>query len=178
LKVRAAVFSRGAVEVAMRILVCVLLAVLALSPGPSPVSLFSVSRAQARDAGQSLTEKLILETADGPRTLEVEVARDPASRERGLMYRRHLPANRGMLFDFDKPQTVLMWMKNTYIPLDMIFISRDGKVTHIEENTEPLSEAVISSQGPAYAVLEVNAGVARELGLKRGDRVRHPMFGK
>ena len=104
------------------------------------------------------------------------MARDPASRERGLMYRRFLPENRGMIFGFDRSEIVLMWMKNTYIPLDMIFISRDGKVTHIEENTEPLSEAIISSQGPAYAVLEVNAGGAKKLGLKVGDVVKHALF--
>ena len=69
-----------------------------------------------------------------------------------------------------------MWMKNTYIPLDMIFISRAGMVTHIAENAEPLSEAIISSGGPVYAVLEVNGGFARKIGLKKGDVVRHAAF--
>ena len=92
------------------------------------------------------------------------------------MYRKFLPENRGMIFDFGHEQKVLMWMKNTYIPLDMIFISREGRVTHIEENTEPLSEAIISSQGPAFAVLEVNAGFSRKIGLKTGDLVQHALF--
>jgi len=157
----------------MRLGLCVALALLGPALAPQPFY-----PAYAREAREAPTEPLILETAGGPQTIDVEVARDPAARERGLMYRRHLPENRGMLFDFDKPQTVLMWMKNTYIPLDMIFISRDGKVTHIEENTEPLSEAIISSHGPAFAVLEVNAGVAKKLGLKPGDAVRHKMFGR
>lgn len=157
----------------MRLGVCVALALLALSfvsTLPSP--------ARALEAGEAVTEPLILETSGGPKTLDVEVARDPASRERGLMYRRYMPENRGMLFDFGRSETVLMWMKNTYIPLDMIFISRDGKVTHIEANTEPLSQAIISSNGPAFAVLEVNAGVAQKLGLKDGDIVKHKMFAR
>lgn len=157
----------------MRIPVCLVFVALALAVAP-----VGAVGAQALEAVQTATEKLTLETSDGSKTLDVEVARDPAARERGLMYRRHLPENRGMLFDFDHEQTVLMWMKNTYISLDMIFIGRDGKVTHIETDTEPLSEAIISSQGPAFAVLEVNAGVAKKLGLKPGDMVRHPLFAR
>jgi len=154
----------------MRVFACV---VLALFLAPSVAA-----PARALEAVETVTEKLTLETASGPHVLDVEVARDPATRERGLMYRRFMPENRGMLFDFGRTETVLMWMKNTYIPLDMIFISRAGKVTHIEENTEPLSEAIISSHGPAFAVLEVNAGVAGKIGLKTGDVVRHKMFGR
>lgn len=108
--------------------------------------------------------------------LSVEVMRTEAEREHGLMDRRYLPADRGMLFQFDKVQSVLMWMKDTYIPLDMIFISRDGVVTHIHENAEPMSQAIISSNGPVYGVLEVNAGFARKIGLKPGDLVRHSLF--
>ncbi|MCW2276119.1 DUF192 domain-containing protein [Rhodoblastus acidophilus] len=158
----------------MRLGVCVVLALLGLPLAPSPF----LSPARALEAGETVTEPLIVETSGGPRTLDVEVARDPATRERGLMYRRFLPENRGMLFDFGRSETILMWMKNTYIPLDMIFISRDGKVTHIEENTEPLSQAIISSNGPTFAVLEVNAGVAQKLGLKVGDVVKHKMFAR
>jgi uncharacterized protein len=152
--------------------VCVVLALLALAPAPllSPP-------AHALEAQEAVTERLTLETSGGPRVVEVEVARTPAARDRGLMYRRFMPENRGMLFDFERPQNVMMWMKNTYIPLDMIFISRDGKVTHVEEDTEPLSEAIISSHGPAFAVLEVNAGFARKAGLKVGDVVKHKLFG-
>ncbi len=110
--------------------------------------------------------------------LQVEVMRDEAGRERGLMYRRYLPADRGMLFDFGSERPVLMWMKNTYIPLDMIFLSRTGVVTHIAENAEPLSEANISSEGSVFGVLEVNAGYARKIGLKNGDIVRHALFAR
>lgn len=108
--------------------------------------------------------------------LSVEVMRTEPERERGLMERRFLPADRGMLFQFAQEQNVMMWMKDTYIPLDMIFISATGVVTHIAENAEPMSEAIISSEGPVQGVLEVNAGYARKIGLKPGDLVRHPMF--
>ena len=110
--------------------------------------------------------------------LSVEVMRTDAERERGLMDRQYLPPDRGMLFRFDREQNILMWMKNTYIPLDMIFISPKGEVVHIHANAEPLSEDIISSDGPALGVLEVNAGYARKIGLKEGDLVRHPMFAK
>jgi uncharacterized protein len=115
-------------------------------------------------------------SAKAEHALSVEVMRTEAEREHGLMDRRYLPADRGMLFQFDHVQNVFMWMKDTYIPLDMIFISRAGVVTHIHENAEPMSEAIISSNGPVFGVLEVNAGFARKIGLKPGDLVRHPLF--
>ena len=136
----------------------------------------------ALEAGDSTAlEKLVVVTdARGAHPVEhplqVEVMRTDEGRERGLMERRFLPVDRGMLFDFGHEQSVMMWMKNTYIPLDMIFMARNGVVTHIAENAEPLSEAIISSQGPAFAVLEVNGGLARKLGLKPGDVVRHALF--
>jgi uncharacterized membrane protein (UPF0127 family) len=136
--------------------------------------------AQAKEASDSTDpEPLTLVAGGGQKSehvLKVEVMRTEAGRERGLMERRYMPADRGMLFDFGVERNVLMWMKNTYLPLDMIFISRHGVVTHIEENAEPMSEAIISSVKPAYAVLEVNAGYCRKIGLKAGDIVRHPAF--
>jgi uncharacterized protein len=110
--------------------------------------------------------------------LSVEVMRTSAEREHGLMDRRYLPPDRGMLFQFSREQNILMWMKDTYIPLDMIFVAPTGEVTHIHANAEPMSETIISSDGPAIGVLEVNAGYARKIGLKEGDLVRHPMFAK
>jgi uncharacterized membrane protein (UPF0127 family) len=106
------------------------------------------------------------------------VMRTEAEREKGLMFRRFMPADRGMLFDFKSEQSVMMWMKNTYIPLDMVFIRRDGTVSHVAENAEPLSERIIPSDGPAYAVLEINAGLARQLGIAPGDKVRHSLFNR
>ena len=121
-------------------------------------------------------EGLDIVTATGPHHFSVEVMRTDAGREKGLMFRKYLPAERGMLFDFKTEQPVMMWMKNTFLPLDMVFISRNGKVVNVAENAEPLSEATIASDGPVFAVLEVNAGEARTIGIKPGDEVRHPMF--
>jgi len=94
------------------------------------------------------------------------------------MFRRFLPQDRGMLFIFEAERPVAMWMKNTYLPLDMIFIGKTGRVVSLVENAEPLSEKIIPSGAPAYGVLEVNAGAAAKIGLKIGDTVRYPAFGK
>jgi uncharacterized protein len=126
-------------------------------------------------ASQNL-DKLDITTSSGKHEFSVEVVNDEAGRERGLMYRRYMPADRGMLFDFKEEAPVSFWMKNTYIPLDMIFISRQGVVTSIAANAEPLSERLIPSGGPIYGVLEINAGVAARIGLQVGDRVKHPIF--
>ncbi|WP_457796683.1 DUF192 domain-containing protein [Methylocystis sp. S23] len=119
-------------------------------------------------------QRLEFVTATGSHEFRVEVADTPAERAKGLMYRRHMPADQGMLFVFHEEGPIMMWMKNTYIPLDMIFVSRRGMVTAVAAETVPLSEATISSEGPAYAVIELNAGTAGKIGLKPGDEVRHP----
>jgi len=94
------------------------------------------------------------------------------------MYRRSMPRDSGMLFDFQAENIVMMWMKNTYIPLDMIFVSRNGRVVSVAADTTPQSERVISSGRPAYAVIELNAGAARKIGLAVGDEARHEIFRK
>ncbi|GIK78903.1 MAG: DUF192 domain-containing protein [Pseudorhodoplanes sp.] len=114
----------------------------------------------------------------GVHVFSVEFVANDADRAKGLMFRRELPEGRGMLFDFEREQEVAMWMQNTYIPLDMIFITRDGRIRRIAENTEPLSTAVIASGGPVRGVLEVIAGTARRLGIRPGDRVAHRIFGQ
>jgi len=121
-------------------------------------------------------EPLQVVTASGAHDFKVEVAADDASRERGLMNRRFMPADHGMLFEFPQEAPVSFWMKNTYIPLDMIFISPKGIVTNVVARAEPLSERVIPSGPPCVAVLEVNGGVAASIGLKVGDTVRHAFF--
>jgi uncharacterized membrane protein (UPF0127 family) len=128
-----------------------------------------------KTSAQSL-DKLEIVTSTGVHAFSVELARDDAEREKGLMYRRFMPADRGMLFDFKREESVMFWMKNTYISLDMIFISKAGIVTRIAAGAEPLSERLIPSGGPCYGVLEVNAGVAASISLKIGDKVRHPIF--
>ena len=133
-------------------------------------------RAQGAPA-TTATEALAVVTAGGQRhSFQVEVMRNDEQRARGLMFRRFLPADRGMLFDFQRVAPVSMWMQNTYIPLDMLFIRADGTIARIEEHTEPLSTRTIPSGEPVLGVLEINAGVSAQLGIKAGDRIEHPMF--
>ncbi len=138
---------------------------------------FLIFLPEAPSAVAQTLEKLEIVTASGPHEFSVEVMRTPAELEHGLMFRRFLPPDRGMLFDFKTEKPVMMWMKNTYLPLDMVFIAKSGRVVGIAENTEPFSEKIIPSGGPTYGVLEVNAGTAAKIGLKAGDEVRHPLFG-
>ncbi len=138
--------------------------------------LFAVAIAFAGAARSDALEALQIVTATGAHDFQVEIAKDEASRARGLMDRRYMPADHGMLFEFEREAPEAFWMKDTYIPLDMIFISRSGIVTHIVANAEPLSERSIPSGPPCMAVLELNGGAAARIGLKVGDRVRHPFF--
>lgn len=123
-------------------------------------------------------ENLLIEKAAGSEPLEfsVEVARTPQQKSLGLMFRRDLPALHGMLFPYPSDQEITMWMKNTFIPLDMVFIRSDGVIHRVEANTEPFSERIISSGGQVSAVLEIAGGEARRLGIAPGDKVRHPHF--
>lgn len=122
-------------------------------------------------------EALSIATQGGQRqSFQVEVARNDADRAQGLMYRRSMPANQGMLFDFGRVEPVSMWMQNTYLPLDMLFVRQDGTIARIAANTEPLSTRTIPSGEPVLAVLELNAGTAARLGIKPGDRIEHPLF--
>lgn len=106
----------------------------------------------------------------------VWIAADAPSRERGLMFVRELPPDRGMLFLFEFPQPLAFWMKNTYVSLDLVFIDENGTVINVAENAKPLSLQPIESAGDAVAVLEVVGGTARRIGLKAGDRVALPDF--
>ena len=121
-------------------------------------------------------EPLTIVGGNGRHAFQVELARNDAERAQGLMFRRNLAADRGMLFDFGRVQPISMWMQNTYIPLDMVFIRPDGTIARIAENTEPLSTRAIPSGEPVLAVLEVIGGTASRLGLRAGDRVEHPLF--
>lgn len=136
---------------------------------------FAVFAAPA-GAQQPALQTLEIVSRTGVHVFAVELAADDASRAKGLMFRRELPEGRGMLFDFHREQEISMWMENTYIPLDMIFIAGDGRIRHIAENTVPLSRATVSSRGPVRGVLEVIAGTVRKLGIAPGDRVAHPIF--
>ena len=122
-------------------------------------------------------QPLEIATRNGVHVFAVEIASTPEEQAKGLMFRRELPEGQGMLFDFHREQPTSFWMKNTYIPLDIIFIRGDGRILRIAENTVPLSEALVPSGGPVRAVLEVVAGTARKLGIAPGDRVAHRIFG-
>ncbi len=121
-------------------------------------------------------QPLEIATAKGVIVLEVEVAQTDAERTNGLMYRKSLPEQHGMLFDFEEDQPVYMWMKNTYIPLDMLFIRSNGTIARIAANTTPLSTATISSGEPVRAVVEIGGGEAARLGIAPGDRIAHSIF--
>jgi uncharacterized protein len=133
--------------------------------------------AAAAPASVSFEEsELTVDAADGEFEFQVEMAVSPEQRSQGLMFRESLDEDRGMLFDFGTPQRASMWMRNTYVPLDMLFIDADGRITQIAENTQPLSDAVVASREPVRAVLELLGGVSAKLGIKPGDRVIHPLF--
>jgi uncharacterized membrane protein (UPF0127 family) len=120
---------------------------------------------------------LIIDTDRGPQRFNIEIAETPQQQEQGLMFRRSLPANAGMLFDFGSTEPAAFWMKNTLIPLDMLFIAADGKIADIHERAVPLSEATIYSKVPVRAVLELNGGTVSRLGIHLGDVVHFPIFG-
>ena len=133
----------------------------------------------AIDAARSVAfeETPLTIAAEGGRfEFQVELAVSPEQRSQGLMFREDLAEDRGMLFDFGRPQRASMWMRNTYVPLDMLFIDAAGRITQIATDTQPLSDAAIASREPVRAVLELRAGVTAKLGIEPGDRVIHPLF--
>jgi uncharacterized membrane protein (UPF0127 family) len=121
-------------------------------------------------------ETIRIDTASGPQSFHVEIAADRASQERGLMFRDRMAADAGMLFDFHQDVQLAFWMKNTEIPLDMVFIRADGTVSSIEPNAVPYSTDPIPSAEPVRAVLEINGGRAYALGIKPGDHVHATIF--
>jgi uncharacterized membrane protein (UPF0127 family) len=121
--------------------------------------------------------RLVISTAKGQFPFDIELALTPPQMAQGLMYRRTLAADAGMLFDYGDPQPIAMWMKNTLIPLDMIFVAKDGKVVDFHERAVPLSLDTIESRVPAKAVIEVNAGTVARLGIRIGDTVHYTAFG-
>ena len=121
---------------------------------------------------------LVIETAGGKaQAFTVELALSAEQQVQGLMYRREMAADAGMLFVYDRPQLLSMWMRNTYLPLDMLFVAAGGRVAQIVERTVPLSTTIVTSRERVVAVLELNAGTVARLGLARGDTVRHALLG-
>jgi uncharacterized protein len=139
---------------------------------------FAASPTRAQSPAGVTFERMPLEIDSGGRRhrFTVEMADTDERRTLGLMHRRTMAADAGMLFDFKRDGPVSMWMRNTLIPLDMLFMDRTGLVTHIHERAVPMSETIIESNGSVRAVLELNGGTVQRLGLKIGDRLIHPMF--
>jgi uncharacterized protein len=123
------------------------------------------------------TAPLTIESAGGSHKFSVEVATTPAQMEQGLMFRRSLAPDAGMIFDFRTPSMATMWMKNTLIPLDMLFVDAQGRIVNIHERAVPGSLDTIAAAAPVRAVIELNGGTAARLGIRPGDRVVFPMFG-
>jgi uncharacterized protein len=121
-------------------------------------------------------EPISIVTGQSATILIAEIADNDDSRSRGLMFRHVMPPDRAMLFDFVKPRPAAMWMKNTYISLDMLFVREDGTIAAIAENTEPLSLQTISVEEPVRGVVELAAGTAKRLGIQRNDKVYHRIF--
>ncbi|TPK58894.1 DUF192 domain-containing protein [Mesorhizobium sp. B2-4-15] len=119
---------------------------------------------------------LIAVTKNGERSFSIEVADTDAEREAGLMFREDMAANHGMLFVFDETREVNFWMKNTPMPLDLIFVGQDGRIRAIKHG-EPQSEAIVSPGEPVRFVLELKAGTAARDGIADGDLLRHPVIG-
>lgn len=121
---------------------------------------------------------LTVETASGGRfRFDVELAFTPAQQAQGLMFRDKMAPDAGMLFVYDRPQPAAFWMKNTLIPLDMLFIAEDGRIVNIHGRAVPHSEEAIRSAGPVKAILEINGGMSARLGIRPGDRVLHTALG-
>ena len=143
----------------------------------APISLMA-GRGLAQNAEiQFQRSSLVVVTGGRELKFDVDLALNDAQRSHGLMFREKLGPYEGMLFDFYQEAPVSFWMKNTLIPLDMVFIGADGTIRHIHPNAVPLSTDTIPSQFPVRAVLEINGGSARLLGIKPGDKVKHAIFG-
>jgi uncharacterized membrane protein (UPF0127 family) len=122
------------------------------------------------------TSELTIHTAGGPQNFSIELALSDKQMEQGLMFRRSMPANAGMLFDFKQPTNVTMWMKNTVIPLDMLFLDPRGRIIDIHERAVPYSTDVIAGKAPARYVIELNGGTVARLGIKPGDQATSPVI--
>jgi uncharacterized membrane protein (UPF0127 family) len=122
-------------------------------------------------------ENITIDSAGGRAPFQVEIAATEQSQQTGLMYRKEMPPNAGMLFDMHKPQFVSFWMKNTYLSLDLLFVRADGTISSIEPNAIPMSTDSIRSAEPVLAIIELNGGRAHQLGIKPGARVHGAIFG-
>jgi uncharacterized membrane protein (UPF0127 family) len=137
-----------------------------------------VAATTSKPPAAAALETVSIDTARGPVSFKVEIADDDAERERGLMFRTSLAPDAGMLFIWTTPAQRAFWMRNTYIPLDIIYIGVNGRILSIAAMAEPFNETPLPSQGAALGVLEIAGGRAAELGIEIGDQVHHRIFGK
>jgi len=143
---------------------------------PAALAVFATLTAAVAAAPACDPDRIEILAGPGSRTFAIEIADDPAEQARGLMFRPALPADAGMLFVYETPRPANFWMRNTMIALDMIFIDDTGRIESIAERADPYSERVSSSRGDVRAVLEINGGLARALGIGPGDQVIHVAF--
>src|SRR6516162_84732 len=148
-----------------------LLTMLALGP------MFLFRLAEGTDLQKFPTSELTILSANGPHRFKVEFAETPAQMMQGLMFRTSLGPDAGMLFDYKEPTAATMWMRNTLIPLDMLFVDAQGRIVNIHQRAVPQSLDIISATAPVRAVIELNGGTAARLGIAPGDQVVHPIFG-
>ena len=137
------------------------------------LSWFSV----AAELQQFPKSELTIVSVTGRHRFKVEVAETPEQMAQGLMFRRSLAPDAGMLFDYKQPTAATMWMRNTLIPLDMLFVDTQGKIVNIQQRAVPQSDNVIATAAPVRAVIELNGGTAERLSIAPGDQVVHPIFG-
>lgn len=142
-------------------------ALLAACSNPKPAA----DNGTQATAGAMTTLPVVIHTTKGDHRFDVEVALTPQAQEKGLMFRKELSADGGMLFPMDPPRTASFWMKDTLIPLDMLFIHTDGTIAFLKSNAQPYAREPVSAGVPVVAVLELRGGRAAELGISKGDRV-------
>ena len=147
--------------------------VLAVALSAGVVGIATAVAVPARAEAPLAADRLEIRTKKAVHAFSIELADTDAKRAEGLMFRTEMAPDRGMLFDFKREEPVWFWMKNTYLPLDMIFVKADGTILSIAENTTPLSEATVPSGGPVRFVFEVVAGTVKRLGISPGDRLVH-----
>lgn len=158
-------------QISLKPVICLLHALLFLF-----VATASFAQPKPDTAAVFPVEALEIVTSNGSFQFSVEIADESAERSRGLMFRETMLPTHGMLFDFGEIAPIMMWMKNTPLSLDMLFIKEDGTIARIAANTKPFSTAIISSGEPVSHVLELNAGIAKQIGAKPGDRIMHAFF--
>jgi uncharacterized membrane protein (UPF0127 family) len=161
-----------------RAAICVALFVVATIGLPSPIRVAGLVQFTSPAYAKMRRDKLTIEPAAGgpAHAFDIEVASSEQEKQLGLMYRTAIGDSEGMLFPNEAERQVSMWMRNTYIPLDMVFIRSDGMISRIEERAEPLSDRVIAAGTAVAAVLELQGGTAARLGIKPGDKVRYRLF--